>query len=160
MLHIAKSLRELDFSRLMEIYIEGNREKAAEGLTLLEAEQDFYQYLRGVFFRVPGACYFVWVEDGAYVSALRLEPYREGWLLEALETAPDRRRMGYGRRLVESVLVLPEYPRIYSHIHRDNLPSLGLHEACGFRKVLDYGVYIDGSVNRHTVTYCRDRSGL
>ena len=160
MLHIAKSLRELDFSRLMEIYIEGNREKADEGLTLLQAEQDFYQYLREVFFRVPGACYFVWVEGGAYVSALRLEPYRDGWLLEALETAPDRRRMGYGRRLVESVLVLPEYERIYSHIHRENAPSLRLHEACGFRRILDYGVYIDGSVNRYTATYCRDRSKL
>ena len=156
-LHTAHSIRELDFSRLMEIYIEGNLQKAEEGLTLLEAEQDFYQYLREVFFPTPGARYFVWVEEGAYVSALRLEPYGDGWLLEALETAPNHRRKGYGRRLVESVIALSEYERVYSHIHRKNEPSLRLHEACGFRKVLDHGVYIDGSVNRHTVTYCWEK---
>ena len=157
MLHIACALGELDFSRLMEIYREGNLEKAEEGMTLLEAEQDFYGYLREVFFRTPGARYYVWTEGERYVSALRLEPYRDGWLLEALETAPEFRRKGYGRTLVEAVLELPEYSRIYSHIHRYNLPSLRLHEACGFQKILDYGVYIDGSVNRYTFTYCRER---
>ena len=157
MLHMARSLRELEFSRLMEIYIEANLEKAEEGLTLLEAEQDFYQYLREVFFATPGALYFVWVEKGRYISALRLEPYQDGWLLAALETAPEHRRKGYGRKLMEAVLSLPEFDRIYSHIHRNNLPSIGLHEACGFQKILDYGVYIDGSVNRYTLTYCRDR---
>ena len=160
MLYIAHTLRELDFSRLMEIYMEGNLEKTQDGLTLLEAEQDFYQYLRQVFFRTPGARYFVWTEGGRYRSALRLEPYRDGWLLEALETAPDHRRKGYGRALVEAVLALPGYERIYSHIHRENFPSLRLHESCGFQKILDYGVYIDGSVNRYTLTYCRDRSKL
>lgn len=160
MLHIVQSMRELEFSRLMEIYIEGNLEKAREGMTLLEAEQDFYRYLREVFFPTPGARYFVWKEGERYVSALRLEPYRDGWLLEALETAPEYRRMGYGRALMEAVAALPEYGRIYSHIHRENVPSLRLHEACGFRKILDHGVYIDGSVNRYTLTYCRERSGL
>ena len=158
MLHMAHTLRELDFSQLMEIYIEGNLEKSREGVTLLEAEQDFYQYLRQVFFRTPGARYFVWQEGERYKSALRLEPYRDGWLLAALETAPNDRRKGCGRALVEAVLALPEYDRIYSHIHRENIPSIRLHESCGFRKILDYGVYIDGSVNRYTLTYCRDRS--
>lgn len=160
MLHMARKLGELDFSRLMEVYMEGNLEKAEEGITLLDAEQDFYQYLREVFFATPGALYFVWTEGKRYVSALRLEPYRDGWLLEALETAPEYRRKGYGRALVEAVLEVPELGRIYSHIHRNNLPSIGLHEACGFRKILDYGVYIDGSVNRYTFTYCWERRAL
>lgn len=157
MLHMARKLGELDFSRLMEVYMEGNLEKAEEGVTLLEAEQDFYQYLREVFFATPGALYFVWTEGKRYVSALRLEPYQDGWLLAALETAPEYRRKGYGKALVEAVLALPEYSRIYSHIHWKNTPSIALHEACGFQKILDYGVYIDGSVNRYTFTYRWER---
>lgn len=155
MLQIVHSLKELKFSQLMEVYIEGNREKAKEGLSLLEAEQDFYQYLREVFFPTRGACYCLWEEEGRYISALRLEPYRDGWLLEALETRPDCRRRGYGQQLVRSVAALPEFSKIYSHIHRKNVPSLRLHEACGFEKILDYAVYINGSVNDHCVTYCR-----
>lgn len=154
MLHIARSLRQLQFSQLMEVYIEGNLEKVEEGLSLLEAEQDFYQYLRDVFFPTPGALYCVWIEGGTYVSALRLEPYQDGWLMEAVETAPQHRRRGYARKLIHSVIQTPEFTKIYSHIHRDNTASLCLHEACGFRKWLDYGVYIDGSVNHRTLTYC------
>ena len=153
MLSVIRSLRELNFSQLMDVYLEGNLDKAEEGLSLLEAEQDFYRYLQEVFFPTPGAVYCIWSEDGCYVSALRLEPYRDGWLLEALETAPKHRRRGYGRRLLEAVTQMPEFTRIYSHIHRNNTASLGLHEVCGFRRILDYGVYIDGSVNRHTFTY-------
>lgn len=155
MLRIMKSLGEVNFSALMEIYIEGNLEKAENGRTLLEAEQEFYQYLREVFFSTPGARYCVWTEGEAYISALRLEPYRDGWLLEAVETRPDQRRKGYGSKLLSAVAALPEFSKLYSHIHRRNGPSLRLHERCGFEKVLEYAVYIDGSVNDHCLTYCR-----
>ena len=59
MLFVARRLRDLHFGKLMEVYIEGNRKKAdafsdpAEGL--LQAEQDFYQYLQQVFFAAEGA---------------------------------------------------------------------------------------------------------
>lgn len=154
MLHIIHSLNEINFSSLMQVYMEGNLEKAEDGLTLLEAEQDFFQYLRDVFFPTSGARYCIWAEKGIYVSALRLEPYRDGWLLEALETDPRYRRKGYALQLVRSVTARPEYAKIYSHVHRRNVPSMMLHEACGFTKILDYAAYIDGSVNRHCVTLC------
>ena len=106
MLLIAKSLEELDFSALMDIYIEGNREKAEEYGSggLLQAEREFYDYLREDFFRQPRAFYGIWMAGGKYVSALRLEPYKDGWLLEALETAPECRKRGYGKALVSAVL--------------------------------------------------------
>lgn len=156
MLQLVNNLGQLRFSQLMEIYIEGNLEKTEDGLTLLEAEQDFYQYLQEVFFPTPGAKYCIWTENDQYVSALRLEPYRDGWLLEALETAPQHRRKGYAQQLVHAVTALPEFAKIYSHVHRENLPSLKLHEECGFQKILDYAVYIDGSVNRHCITLCHE----
>lgn len=158
MLLVAKSLKELNFTALMEVYIEGNLEKAEEGLTLLQAEQEFYGYLQDVFFAVPGAVYCIWEESGEYVSALRLEPYKDGWLLEALETAPRQRRQGYAERLICQVLQLPEYNKIYSHVHKKNLPSLRIHGKCGFCRISERAVYIDGSVNHNACTMCIERS--
>lgn len=157
MLQLAHKLSELNFSALMEVYIEGNLEKAEEDLTLLQAEQDFYQYLKECFFTVPGSVYCIWEEAGAYVSALRLEPYQDGWLLEALETAPRQRRKGYGEQLMRAVLARQEFGKIYSHVHKENIPSLGIHEKCGFRRISEQAVYIDGSVNQYTCSMCFER---
>lgn len=55
MLYLAKSLQQLQFGKLMEVYIEGNLEKAAE-VGLLQAEQDFYQYLRDCFSPLTVRC--------------------------------------------------------------------------------------------------------
>lgn len=118
---------------------------------MLRAEQAFYQYLAEGFFSVPGAVYAIWQEQGVYISALRLEPYEDGLLLEALETAPAQRRQGYAERLIRAVQ--GEFPqKIYSHVSKKNLPSLAVHKKCGFRQVLDYAKYIDGSVARNAVT--------
>ena len=107
MLYIARRLKDLDFRQLMDIYEEGNLENAAElwpeepqGQQLLLAEQSFHQYLRECFFSTEGALYCVWVENDRYVSALRLEPYRDGLLLEALETHPEMRQKGYAAKLM------------------------------------------------------------
>lgn len=64
------------------------------------AEEDFREYLSQVFFAAEGAAYFILEEAGRYVSALRLEPYEDGLLLEALETAPEERRKGYAAHLI------------------------------------------------------------
>lgn len=163
MLITAKTLNELNFSKLMQVYAEGNLENGrefwpgeAEQRQMMLAEQEFYNYLRQVFFRTEGAVYLVWEERGQYVSALRLEPYRDGLLLEALETAPEERRKGYARRLIKAALERYGEQKIYSHISRRNLASLRTHEACGFRKLLDHAVYADGSVLHSSVTYCHE----
>ncbi|MBQ7817866.1 MAG: GNAT family N-acetyltransferase [Oscillospiraceae bacterium] len=153
MLYLAKSLQQLRFGDLMEVYMEGNLEKASEA-GLLQGEQDFYQYLRDCFFPTDGAVYAVWVKGSEYISALRLEPYKDGLLLEALETAPKHRRKGYATKLVNAVLAQFPDQKIYSHVSKRNAPSLTVHEKCGFRKILDSATYIDGSVNAQAVTLC------
>jgi len=166
MLILARRMVDIDFSNLMEVYIEGNRENGddqypdlSEGQKLLQAEQDFYRFLTDVFFRTTGAVYAVWEEKGQYISALRLEPYRDGLLLEALETRPDMRRMGYGEKLICAVLAHFPDRRIYSHVGKRNAASLKIHEKCGFRRISDYAVYIDGSVNAYCCTLCREFRG-
>ena len=119
------------------------------------AEEDFREYLSQVFFAAEGAAYFILEEAGRYVSALRLEPYEDGLLLEALETAPEERRKGYAAHLIcETVAYLKKSGpvRLYSHVLRGNTASLRTHEKCGFRQISDCARYIDGSVNRRAVT--------
>ena len=161
MLCIVKSLRELDFRQLMDVYEEGNLENAAElwpgepdGQLLLMAEQSFHQYLRECFFPTEGAYYCVWVENDRYVSALRLEPYKDGLLLEALETKPSERRRGYAAALLKAVLQEVGEKKVYSHVGKRNTASLRTHEKCGFRRILEHAVYADGSVMTNHCTFC------
>ena len=163
MLIIATRMRELNFNALMDIYLEANLEdgaarypKLSSAEQLLLAEQDFYQYLVQCFFTLDGAMYAIWEENGKYLSALRLEPYQDGLLLSALETAPDYRRQGYACKLlrgVQSWLSQHGSIRVYSHVSRKNEASQRSHCSCGFRKILDYAVYADGSVMTGSDTY-------
>lgn len=156
MLIFAHSLRDLQFGALMEVYADSNEEKASDwpnlprGFALILTEQDFRQYLQEVFFPTAGALCAVWEEQGRYVSALRLEPYRDGLLLEALETKPDQRGKGYAQTLIREIqhhLAQQEPVKLYSHIAKRNSASRSVHEKCGFRVVSDHAVYINGSVD-------------
>ena len=163
MLIVATRMQEMNFNALMEVYREGNAENGAlryphESATvqLMLAEQDFYQYLVQCFFSTDGAVYALWKCEEGYASALRLEPYQDGLLLEALETAPDKRRQGYACKLLQAVQAwLSQHGsiKVYSHVSRKNTASQRSHQSCGFRKILDYAVYADGSVITNSDTY-------
>ena len=169
MLVVARSMRELPFEQLMRIYAESNQntairqfphETSARGLML--AELDFYDYLLNGFFRTPGAMYCLLIEKGEYVSALRLEPWKDGLLVTALETAPAYRGKGYACALltaVQSMLAQQGDGRLYSHIHRKNEPSILVHEKCGFRRISDVAVFLDGSVDSRSGTYMYENGG-
>lgn len=160
MLLVCRSLKELDFSAMLAVYEEGNRENGAElypdlpaGQQLLRAEQDFYAYLQTGFFTQPGDLYCIWEEDGRYVSALRLQTFGDGLLLEALETHPEYRRQGYAHRLIQAVLEELQLAKVYSHIGHHNLASQAVHARCSFRKISDCARYANGSFNSYCGTY-------
>lgn len=164
MLLIASSMGELSFGSLMEVYEESNRENGKclypeepEPRRQALVEQRAYDYLRNDFFQTKDARYAVLIEDGRYVSALRLEPYRDGLLMEALETAPGARKQGHATALlrqVQDMLAKEGRGPLYSHVDNKNTPSLSVHARCGFQQVLDYAVYLDGSADRHSRTLC------
>ena len=160
MLICVRTFQELDFDALMQVYLEGNRENG-EDLYPEEtperqmelALRDFENYLRHDFFSNKDARYWIWSEDGVYLSALRLEPYEDGLLLEALETHPEYRCRGHAKKLIYAVMKqLPAGTRVYSNISKRNTPSLVTHRACGFYKLLDYSVDTDGEQYDHQVT--------
>ena len=163
MLRIARKLSELSFSELMHVYIEGNLKNGkelypddTEGIQLRKAEEDFYQYLNSVFFQQKESCYMIWVVNGRYQAVLRLEPYQDGFLLSALETAPEARQKGYATNLIKETLTFLSSSGngiLYSHVSKKNIPSLSVHRKCGFQIIKDYAVYSDGSVLHTHLTF-------
>ena len=160
MLLLCDKLSQIRFGQLMQVYAEGAAENGADSYPdlpsneqILRAEQDFYAYLQTGFFTQPGDLYCIWQENGVYISALRLQKYQDGMLLEALETHPNFRRRGYACRLIQAVLeeLLPE--KLYSHIGHRNIASQATHLKCGFSRISNHARYADGSVNSHCGTY-------
>lgn len=163
MLKIIRKSAELNYSELMNVYFEDNLKNGREKYPndsvdsqLRKAETDLFEYLHSVFFRQCNSIYAVWEEKGRYQSALRLEPYCDGYLLCALETAPCARRKGYASLLVNaSRQYLSQFGNgiIYTHVSKSNIPSIKTHMKCGFRIIKDYAVYLDGSVLHNSYTF-------
>ena len=163
MLKIMSKLSQLNFSELMNVYKETNFENGKEQYPcdsmeeqLRNAEADFYDYLCTVFFQQIDSFYAVWDEAGSYKAALRLEPYQDGYLLCALETAPDERNKGYATLLIinlQNQLHLRGRGTIYSHVSKRNLSSIAVHKKSGFQIIKDYAVYLDGSVSQTCYTF-------
>ena len=133
MLIVARKLSELRFSALTELY----------EIESLQKEQDLYAYLREELFPRGMCC--IWQAQGRYVSALRLQPWGDGWLLEGLQTHSAYRRNGYGKQLVTEALRDLNLPKVYVHIQRNNVASVSLHIACGFQKCKHSRRYPSGS---------------
>lgn len=165
MLTIYTRLSQISFRELMEVYREGNEENARdlypelpENQGILQVEADFYHFLRENFFRRPQAAYAVWEEAGRYRAALRLWPFSDGLLVEALETAPEQRNRGYGKALLSVAARWAGergWKKLYSHVNKDNIPSLAVHRACGFRIYKDSATYTDGTVRTNCYTLCK-----
>lgn len=163
MLKVIENIRQLDFAALMSVYEETNilsgKEQypnLTESEQLREAEQVFYQYLYSVFFRQKGARYVVWVENRNYISAMRVEPYLDGFLLCGLETAPSFRKMGYAKKMICAFQESTREQKLYSHISKRNAASIQTHISCNFRIIKDYATHLDGSVFRDSVTMLYD----
>lgn len=150
MLKVVRSMKELPFGQLMQVCSETYD---------VRSEQDFYYYLRDCFFQTSGSMYCLWIVHEKPVSALRLEPWKDGVLLTGLETAPELRNRGYACALIKAVqsfLEAQKTLRIYAHIDKKNAASIHTHGKCGFRQIADTAAYLDGSVDSRAATYMYD----
>lgn len=158
-LKVIRSMAELPFGALMEIYTQSNRKRGQQWpqetaeRRLALAEQEVYGYLRQCFFTRPGSRYFIWEEQGRAVCALRCETYGDGVLLTALETAPDCRGRGYAKALLSAVLEHLGKGKVYVHIRLDNQASVAVHRRCGFQKLKSRARLLDGSYSTAYDTY-------
>ena len=164
MFQIVTSPSQLNYEKIMQVYQQSIQQSGVENYPdmdecrqLLEAEQDFYLYLN-TFLREKDTYCAVWIEEGRYVSALRIEPYRDGVLIAGLETDPKCRKMGFAKLLLSAAIQYLDdrnITKVYSHIHKHNIASIKTHISCGFVRVLDYAVFLDGSVDHQTHTYIK-----
>lgn len=155
MLKICVRYKDLDVHELLSVYEESLQMKEAHNaLTAFQIENDFCSYLEDDFFTIAGAFYALWIREGHYVSALRMEPYNDGLIITGLETLPSCRRRGYAYQLLQAVkeyVMRTNHKPIYSHIDKRNTASLSLHHKCGFMQIHDFGRLIDGTVSNN---YC------
>lgn len=163
MLQIIRSFYQLHMEQLFAVYAESIRISAREHYPheteynqIMRSQQDVEEYARQ-FFSVPGSFYALWLQQEQPVSVLRMEPYRDGYLLTGLETHPGHRGRGNATLLLSAVLehLQKEAPKpVYSHVHKRNLRSLAVHQKCGFTPIHDHAVFLDGSVSHNSYTFC------
>lgn len=168
MLKLITSFRELPVTDIIRVYAQSidicskeNYPNMPTGQQQLLAEQDFITYLRNDFFP-NGGIYALWQIGGRCVAAMRLVPYRDALLLAGLETEPQCRNKGYATALIGaafSSLAEKNPITVYSHIDKKNDISLAVHKKCGFKRNLEYGVFIDGSVSYSFCTMKCDIGG-
>ena len=131
-------IKEIDAAavdRLFAVYAESMADLSENFDSADEMRAGYGSFLRE-FIREPGQSVLVETDGDQWVSALRAIESRPGvWFVEAVETAPDRRGQGFGRRLLnhtmERLLSLGA-KRIECIIHPDNTASQRLHAACRF----------------------------
>lgn len=162
MLTIIISFRELKTAQLLQVYQESlilagkmQYPHLSDNLQILEAEQDFYSFLKD-FFSQKDAFLAVWDAGQQYVSALRIAPYRDGVLLTGLETAPDSRKRGYAIKLMSETMRFLSclgVHKVYSHIRKDNTASISVHQKAGFQRINDGAAFLDGSADIYSGTY-------
>lgn len=158
------SFSELNTDRLMTIYSEGNLENADcfypdepdRQKAVRLCEERFTDYLKNDFYSRPGRTYWILEENGEWVCALRTSYIGDGlYYIEALETKPDRRRLGYAAKLLNSVeeCLKNSGPfSLRSNVNRKNIPSLRTHIRSGFRIASDPGY--DYLRDRYEPGYC------
>lgn len=153
MLKIVKSLRDLDYPQLLTVYREQLKKSAVRGV-----EVAFYEDLSLFLSKRDNVC-CLWAPQGRYAACVRVEPYRDGFLMTCLETAPDCRRQGIAYALVNAVLQdLSQQSGkcAYVHIAKNNRSSIGLHKKVGFRVVSDSARLVDGTVSQKYFTLKKD----
>ncbi len=157
MLKLCYRYEDLNIEQLLNIYAESTEMAENERrISKLDAKQDFCDYLQDVFFTTQDAIYLLWQSEERYVSALRLEPYLDGYLLSGLETAPDARQKGYASQLMRALVIWASEQSIipiYSHVSKKNKISRRVHEKTGFLVTLDYAKLLDGTVSSNFYTF-------
>ena len=160
MMHFACYINDLSYGKIMTVYEESNLNKARVQYSDLDnnvaihmVEQEFYTYLKDVFFQTEGAYCAVFEKNNQYCCIVRIEPYLDGVILAGLETAPEFRRMGFASRLYLELLTTLTKP-VYVHVEKKNYASILLHEKFGFSIIADFAVFLDGSRSEDAYTLC------
>ena len=133
----------LDWEQFFALYRESSLENAVdwypdlpEEAALQKYEAGYREHLLGAFREEHGILLLL-EKEGVYLSALRLYPQEQNlFFLEALETHPKYRQMGYGKRILQEMMLYlhQNHPgcTVWSSVSRKNRISISTHRAAGF----------------------------
>lgn len=161
---LQKEAGHLDGKELLEIFRGSSLENAPEWYpemppedALQRYESEFLQYMCEGLYQ-EGGMLAVLRDEEHYRSSLRLYPYHgeNSFLVEAFETRPDSRKMGFGKRLYEKVIAQleKEYGRVtlVAYTGKGNAASIAAHLSAGFAREREYWEEEDGTRNESQVT--------
>lgn len=152
MLLYFQSMTDAEHARLMRVYRESNLDNISyffpdctdkeEGLK--KVEEGFISFLNTDFWGKPENTYYIWENDGKWVSALRLTGLEDFYWVEGLETAPEARRRGYAVQLYKAIFdrlkELEGSVHVRCAVGYRNEASLKAHESAGFQIKSRYAV--------------------
>lgn len=160
-----RELSDENARKLMDVYRESNIENIKyfypevedNDIGIKKVEKDYISYIKNDFFTDKDRCYYVWEENGVWVSAMRFHKINDSlYYLEALETHPNYRKKGFAEKLICAVIDKLKSQgefEIKSYTGKKNTASQRTHEKCGFirveGKVFDYSnnEYVENVIN-------------
>lgn len=149
-----RELLDSDTTSLMDIYQESSKNNVSyffpeiidieEGIK--KANKAYLEYIRNDFLKRNNTCYYIWKDNGIWVSAMRLYKIKGSiYFMEALETHPLYRKRGYAEKLISSVIEELKQDgdfEMRSYVNINNVASRRTHIKCGFEEssesVFDY----------------------
>jgi len=151
-----KEINESAVCQLFDLYAESMRNMQSQFHSYDEMKQAYTQFLHD-FLASPNQLILVETIDGEWVSGLRtIETSKGCWFIEAVETKPDRRERGYGKRLIQdtiSYLRQKGMCQITCQIARKNVRSQLLHTSCGFVATQEPSIDPWGEADDNTILY-------
>lgn len=142
---ITNKIEGINLDKLMDLYEESNREnlsmvesnpgeKTDKNILYQKVRESYKAYIKNEFLKEGKNRLAILIDGEKYLAGLRIYDDGKFYLLEALETNPIYRRMGYGERLVRKVVKsLEKGKEIRVEVGLSNKKSLALHKKVGFK---------------------------
>lgn len=149
--------------QLFSVYEESMKDLQSRYASLEDMKASYADFLNE-FLSIPNQYVLVEAAEGQWVSGLRAIETESGcWFLEAVETMPEERRKGHGRRLLLHTLDFLKsrgMQQAFCQISKNNIKSQKLHISCGFIPTEDPSIDPWGQLNDRTILFRHVTSSL
>lgn len=149
--------------QLFSVYEESMKDLQSRYASLEDMKASYADFLNE-FLSIPNQYVLVEAAEGQWVSGLRAIETESGcWFLEAVETMPEERRKGHGRRLLLHTLDFLKsrgMQQAFCKISKNNIKSQKLHISCGFIPTEDPSIDPWGQLNDRTILFRHVTSSL
>lgn len=148
---------------LFSVYEESMKDLQSRYASLEDMKASYADFLNE-FLSIPNQYVLVEAAEGQWVSGLRAIETESGcWFLEAVETMPEERRKGHGRRLLLHTLDFLKsrgMQQAFCQISKNNIKSQKLHISSGFIPTEDPSIDPWGQLNDRTILFRHVTSSL